>query len=271
MFAGQPSRTALAAAAHRATHQLADAPLVFEDPLAASLLGSEGMAAEALLGRRAMRAFICARSRLAEDVLGAAVARGVTQYLLLGAGLDTFAWRNPYPRLTVFEADHPDTQGWKRARLDGRGVPANLAFAAVDLERDSLLDALIGAGFDPAKRLSVSWLGVTPYLQSATVIETLETLAALPAGVEVVFDYGPPPESLSGLLRAAYEMRAARVAAAGEPWLSGFAPRNLIASLAQLGFGQIEDLGPAELNARYFAGRADGLRVLTGRVMRART
>jgi O-methyltransferase involved in polyketide biosynthesis len=103
------------------------------------------------------------------------------------------------------------------------------------------------------------------------VIETLEVLASLPAGVEVVFDYGPPPESLTGLLRAAYEMRAARVAAVGEPWLSGFAPRNLIDSLAQLGFGQIEDLGPDELNARYFDGRDDGLRILAGRVARART
>lgn len=271
MNPGQPSRTALAAAAHRAAHQIVDAPVVFEDPLAAAMLGPDGAAAEALLGRRAMRAFICARSRLAEDVLNAAVARGVTQYLLLGAGLDTFAWRNPHPQLSVFEADHPDTQAWKRERLDRHGVPANLAFASVDLERESLLDALIAAGFDAEKRLSVSWLGVTPYLQSATVIETLETLAALPAGVEVVFDYGPPPESLSGLLRAAYEMRAAKVAAIGEPWLSGFAPRNLIDSLSQLGFEQIEDLGPAELNARYFAGRTDGLRVLTGRVMRART
>ncbi len=271
MIAGQPSRTALAAAAHRASHQVADTPLVFEDPLAALLFGADWRPSEDLLGRRAMRAFICARARVAEDVLCAAVGRGVTQYLLLGAGLDTFAWRNPYPDLRVFEADHPDTQGWKRERLAGREQPESLAFAPVDLEREPLLPALTAAGFDPDKRLSVSWLGVTPYLESTTVIETLEALAALPAGVEVVFDYGPPPQSLTGLLRAAYEMRAARVAAIGEPWLSGFEPRNLIESLVQLGYEQIEDLGPTELNARYFAGRADGLRVLAGRVMRART
>lgn len=271
MRPGEPSRTALAAAAHRATHQLADAPLVFEDPLAVSMLGPGWQPAEELLGRRAMRAFICARARVAEDALGAAVERGVTQYLLLGAGLDTFAWRNPHAGLRVIEADHPDTQAWKRAQLAGHGVPANLAFAAVDLEREPLLPALVEAGFDPDKRLSVAWLGVTPYLESATVMETLEVLASLQAGVEVVFDYGPPPQTLTGLLKAAYDMRAARVAAVGEPWLSGFEPRNLIDGLSQLGFGQIEDLGPAELNARYFEGRDDGLRILAGRVIRART
>jgi methyltransferase (TIGR00027 family) len=271
MIAGMPSRTALAAAAHRATHQLADAPLVFEDPLAVSMLGPDWRPAEALLGRRAMRAFICARSRLAEDVLTAAVERGVTQYLLLGAGLDTFAWRNRHAALRVFEADHPDTQDWKRQRLAAHGTPRNLTFVPVDLEREPLLDALLAGGFDPDKRLSVSWLGVTPYLENATVMETLEILASLPAGVEVVFDYGPPPQSLTGLLKAAYDMRAAKVAAIGEPWLSGFDPRNLIDSLADLGFGQIEDLGPAEINARYFEGRDDGLRLLAGRVMRART
>lgn len=269
MRPGEPSRTALAAAAHRAAHQTVDAPLVFEDRLAATVIGAEARS-EGLLGRRAMRAFICARSRVAEDALATAVERGVTQYLLLGAGLDTFAWRNPHPGLRVFEADHPDTQAWKRVRLADHGLPPNLAFAAVDLERESLLPALLAAGFDPDKRLFVSWLGVTPYLESATVIETLETLASLSAGVEAVFDYGPPPQSLTGLLRAAYEMRAAKVAEIGEPWLSGFEPRNLIDAVAQLGFDRIEDLGPAELNARYFDGREDGLRVLMGRVMRIR-
>lgn len=268
MKPGEPSRTALAAAAHRATHQAVDAPIVFADPLAMAVVGPDARE-EALLGRRAMRAFIAARSRLAEDALAAAVARGVTQYLLLGAGLDTFAWRNPHAGLRVFEADHPDTQAWKRRRLPQ--TPVGLSFVSLDLEREPLLPALIEGGYDPDRRLFVSWLGVTPYLQSATVMETLETLAVLPGGVELVFDYGPPPQSLGGLLRAAYELRAANVASAGEPWLSGFEPRNLIDALAQLGFGQIEDLGPAELNARYFDGRADGLRVLAGRVMRART
>jgi methyltransferase (TIGR00027 family) len=268
---GEPSRTALAAAAHRAAHQLIDAPLVFEDPLAAKLLGPDWRPAAEMLGRRAMRAFICARSRLAEDALAAAVTRGVDQYLLLGAGLDTFAWRNPHPGLRVFEADHPDTQAWKRERLAAHDAPARQVFVPVDLEREPLLDALALGGVDLGRRLFVAWLGVTPYLESATVMETLETLASLTAGVEVVFDYGPPPASLGGLLRVAYDMRAARVAALGEPWLSGFEPRDLIDGLAALGFDQIEDLGPAELNARYFDGRDDSLRLLAGRVMRART
>lgn len=271
MKIGEPSRTALAAAAHRAAHQLVDSPRVFEDPLAAGLLGADWRPEAEVLGRRAMRAFICARSRLAEDALAAAVLRGVNQYLLLGAGLDTFAWRNPHPDLAVFEADHPATQAWKRERLAGQAAPSGPVFVAVDLEREPLLDALVQAGVDLDRRLFVAWLGVTPYLESDTVMETLEVLAGLPGGVELVFDYGPRPESLTGLLRAAYELRAARVAAVGEPWLSGFDPRALIDGLADLGFDQIEDLGPAELNARYFDGRADGLRVLAGRVLHART
>jgi methyltransferase (TIGR00027 family) len=265
-----PSRTALAAAAHRAIHQDCDLPRVFEDPLAAAFAGEDRPAA-GLLGGRAMRAFICARSRLAEDALAAAVADGVTQYLLLGAGLDSFAWRNPYPGLQVVEADHPQTQTWKLQRLAARGQPPRATFAPVDLQRGALLPALAAAGLDLGRRVFVSWLGVTPYLESETVMATLEALASLNAGVEVVFDYGPAAGSLTGRMRDAHERRAAKVAAAGEPWVSGFDPPDLIGGLAHLGFSQIEDLGPPEINARFYDGRADGLRVLAGRVMRART
>ena len=117
------------------------------------------------------------------------------------------------------------------------------------LEREPLLPALVSGGFDPDQRLFVSWLGVTPYLESATVIETLETLASLPAGVEVVFDYGPAAGSLTGLLRAAYAMRAARVAAVGEPWLSGFEPRNLIDAVARTPDVVLHIAGDGELRA----------------------
>ena len=271
MKVGEPSGTALAAAAHRAIHQETDAPLVFEDPLAATVRGPLRGARAELLGRRPMRAFICARSELAEDALADAVARGVTQYLLLGAGLDTFAWRNPYPTLRVFEADHPDTQGWKRRRLADKGDPPGLTFVPMDFERQPLVETLSDAGLDPDQPVFVTWLGVTPYLESETVMDTLEALASMGGGVEVVFDYGPPPASLTGLIRAAFDRRAARVAAEGEPWVSAFEPTDLAAGLAQLGYVRIEDLGPAELNARYFRDRDDGLRVLAGRVVRART
>lgn len=269
MREGQPSRTALAAAAHRAIHQVADTPPVFDDPLAADVLFPEGPEAALLLGERAMRAFICARARLAEDALAKAVRRGVRQYLLLGAGLDTFAWRNPYPGLRVFEADHPSTQAWKRARMAPLGIPRDFRYLPLDLEHEPLFDMLISSGIDIEAPLFVSALGVTPYLESQTVIEVLEALVRLPGGVEVVFDYGPAPSSLRGVVRSTHERRAAAVAQAGEPWVSAFEPRALIDSLSALGFAHIQDAGPAELNERYFAGRDDRLRVLAGRVMRA--
>src|SRR5579863_1243640 len=150
MEPGQPSRTALAAAAHRAAHQLLEGGQVFADPLAVSILGAP--AAELTRAElrapatRGMRLFIAARSRFAEDTLAAAVARGVRQYVVLGAGLDTFAYRNPFETaaLRVFEVDHPATQEWKRAQLGAAGIaiPAWMTFVAVDFERQSLEEGL---------------------------------------------------------------------------------------------------------------------------------
>src|SRR5580700_12019169 len=200
MEPGQPSRTAFAAAAHRAAHQLLEGGRIFADPLATAVLGApeanlvgEGAQQPATRG---MRLFIAARSRFAEESLAAAVARGVRQYVVLGAGLDTFAHRNPFAEqgLRVFEVDHPATQGWKRQRLAGAGLapPASLTFAPVDFERQTLADGLAAAGFDAAKPAVFAWLGVVVYLTRAAVIETLRFVASLPAGTEVVFDYGVP-------------------------------------------------------------------------------
>jgi len=262
-----PSLTALAAAAHRAVHQTADNPVLFADPYAPHILGEASAADADLLGGRAMRALICARSRLAEDALADAVSRGVEQYLLLGAGLDTFAWRNPYPGLTVIEADRPGADAWKRARL---GAPAGRRlFASVDLERDAVLPALIAAGLDPARPVFAACLGVTPYLRRESVFGLLGGLASLPGGAEIVFDYGPPASSLTGALGRAHERRAARVAAAGEPWQTAFEPQSLAEDLRQIGFSSIRDLGPDEINDRYFGHARGGLRVLTGRIVRA--
>ena len=271
MKRGEPSRTALSAAAHRAAHQIADRPLVFEDPLAVKVLGPNWSPEADFLGRRPMRAQLVARARLAEDALAAAYAKGLRQHVVLGAGLDTFAWRNPHAGLRVFEVDHPDTQAWKREHWAGVGVPDGLAFAPVDFEQSSLIAGLIGARLDPAKPVFVAWLGVTPYLTPEAVWATLAALTSLPGGVEVVFDYGPPSSSYPQAIRAAYERRAAIVASLGEPWLSAFEPADLAKQLTALGYGEIEDLGPGEINARYFDGRADGLRVLAGRIARART
>ena len=255
MQTGQPSRTALSAAAHRAAHQVLEGGRIFTDPLAARILGRDAgeiaREAQARPERRGMRLFIAARARFAEDALAAAVAKGVRQLVLLGAGLDTFAYRNPHQDagLVVFEVDHPATQTWKRARLTDAGVsaPPGLAFAPVDFERTSLAEGLAEAGFDPARPAFFIWAGVVPYLTREAVFATLGLIAALPGGAEVVFDYGDPPATLSPQQRATQQLRAASVARLGEPWLTYFEPEELAAALSELGFATIEDLGLPEI------------------------
>src|SRR5262245_30311283 len=158
MQEAQPSRTAMRVAVRRAAHQVFDRPLVLDDPLALAIVGSD--AAEQLDAARsgqqgtvarAIRAFIVARSRLAEDELARAIARGARQYVILGAGLDTFAYRNPFESraLRVFEVDHPSTQEWKRRMLAAAGIviPSSVTYAPADFERQTLKNALDHARF----------------------------------------------------------------------------------------------------------------------------
>jgi methyltransferase (TIGR00027 family) len=275
----QPSRTAFAAAAHRAAHQVLEQGVIFADPLALAILGqdAETVAQDARdhPERRGMRFFIAARSNLAETWLAEGVAkRGVSQVVVLGAGLDTFAYRHPLaPSLKVFEVDHPETQAWKRRRLAEAGVakPDSLSFAPVDFERDRLLPGLADAGFDASVRATFVWLGVVPYLTEAAIRATLVTIAALSGGAEVVFDYADPPEALTPDDRARHAARAERVAAMGEPWLSYFEPTALKALLLELGFTAVEDFGPPELAERYWPGAASLAPRRGGHVLFART
>lgn len=256
----------------RAAHQLYDNPKILDDPIALPILGEKAQEQVRLEGRkiyarasRYVRAFMVVRSRLAEDGLAAAVERGASQYVILGAGLDTFAYRNPYDadRLRVFEVDHPATQKWKRERLAAAQiqVPASLRFAPVDFEKQSLKDGLTAAGFDAAKITFFSWLGVTPYLTPAAMNSTLGFIAVMPAGSGVVFDYAVPRESLSWFGRWAFDSLARRVASAGEPFQLFFDPAELVNEVRRLGFRKVEDLGADQLNERYFSGRADKLQV----------
>ena len=210
----------------------------------------------------ALRAFLVARSRFAEDCLQAAYARGVRQYCLLGAGLDTFGLRNRYEGLRVFEVDHPATQAWKRGLLQRNGiaVPDGMRFVPVDFERDSLLGRLESADFDAWEPAFFGWLGVVPYLTPEAFRETLGFVAGRAAGSGLVMDYGLPREALPFLERLGHDSLASRVARAGEPFQLFFRPEEMRAELT--GFGEVEDLGRDEINARYFAGRTDGLRVL---------
>jgi methyltransferase (TIGR00027 family) len=248
---GRASRTAYSAAQYRAAHQVADGGRIFTDPLATRILGAETIVDNAP-GRRAMRLFIAARTAFAEQALAEAVARGTRELVVLGAGLDTFAYRNPYPGLRVVEVDHPDTQAWKRERLADAGIaiPPTLSYVPVNFETQSLADRLT-----VAERTFFLWLGVVPYLTRAGFDETLGFIAGVERA-EVVFDYAMPPSSMPPERRAALEARAARVASIGEPWQTYFLPAELHAILHD--FGEIDDLGPARLAARYF-GRPDVL------------
>jgi methyltransferase (TIGR00027 family) len=274
MQSGQPSRTAFAAAAHRAAHQILEHGSIFCDPLAVRVLGLEPAEivrdAEQHPSRRRMRIFIAARTRFAEDALASAIDRGVRQVVVLGAGLDTYAYRTPRNGVRIFEVDHPATQAWKRERLAEAGIPepASLAFAPVDFESQTLAEGLASAGFDPALQTFFTWLGVVPYLPEPAIWRTVEFIASLPGGAHVVFDYGDPPDQLPTESRIAHDQRAARVAALGEAWLSYFEPDRLHARLREIGFTEIEDLGPPEIRARYFPGRTGSVSDKGGHVLR---
>jgi methyltransferase (TIGR00027 family) len=220
-----------------------------------------------------MRIFIAARTRFAEDALASAIGRGVRQLVVLGAGLDTYAYRCPFPDLHIFEVDHPDTQRWKRERLEESGIaiPNFLTFAPVDFERQTLPEGLAAAGFDPTKPAFFTWLGVVPYLTEAAVWSTLGFIANLPHGAHVVFDYGDPPESLSAEMRAMHDRRAAHVAEAGEAWRTYFQAEQLRTKLIATGFGEVEDLGPRQIAERYFPARAAAAPERGGHIVRAAT
>ncbi len=270
MEAFRPSRTALRVALRRAAHQIYDAkPLVLDDPFAVPLLSrtyhQELQRTPRQSDRphsRSLRAWLVARSRYAEDSLALSVAAGVTQYVLLGAGLDTFALRNPHPHLRVFEVDHPATQAWKRdlLRESSFTLPATARLVPVDFERDCLITALTESGFNPQEKTFFAWLGVVPYLTLESFRATLGVIEALPSGSGLVADYGQPREVLPPVEQLAHDSLASRVQLAGEPFQLFFTPAAMARELAR--FPLVEDLGSVELNERYFRGRHDGLQLL---------
>jgi methyltransferase (TIGR00027 family) len=259
MQQGQASVTALGAAGHRAAHQVLERGFVFADPLALPILGQDADDAIALAKerpeRRSLRLFIAMRSRFAEDSAAHAIAEGVKQILVLGAGLDTFAYRlQPTQDMRVFELDHPATQAEKRRRLTQAQIaePSHVAFVAHDFEHGSIVGALEAAGFDSGKRTFVLWLGVTPYLTEEAVFATLGEFARLIAGAEMVFDYANPPDAINEAgTRTFHREMAERVAASGEPFRCFLDSDELHVRARELGFSDIEDLDRAALVARY--------------------
>jgi methyltransferase (TIGR00027 family) len=264
MEAGRPSRTALGAAMHRALHQTLEGGVIFSDPYAMQILDDEARARLSEMAgdptHRPMRLFVSARSRFSEEAMAACVARGVRQIVILGAGLDTFALRNPHQRATVYEVDYPATQAWKRERVAQAGIvlPPSLTFAPIDFERQGLGDGLAAAGFRADQPAYFQWLGVTPYLTREAIVATLDFIAAI-GGAEVVFDYAQPFKNFPPAMRANLTAIAERAAALGEPWLSMLDPPDMAALMQARGFAHFEDVSRAELAARYYGELGQGL------------
>ncbi|SEU02051.1 class I SAM-dependent methyltransferase [Nonomuraea wenchangensis] len=256
MFSEKPSQTAMMAAAARAAHLVVDEPPhIFADRLAAPLLGER---AGELLGYHRLhgghlilsgtRAQVTARSRHAEDRL---LGSGLTQYVSLGAGLDTFAYRQAGGGIRVFEVDHPATQEWKKRLLADAGisVPEFLTFVGVDFEREDLNSRLGAAGFAFDRPAFVSWLGVSMYLTAEAVSATLTAFAAFAPGSELVMEYALPPEARDALSEemAGYALPAA--AERGEPWLTFHTPESVTALLAGHGLRVVEHVRQPDLPA----------------------
>ena len=256
---GKASLTALGAAGHRAAHQVLERGIVFSDPLALAILGQDADEAIALAKerpeRRPLRLFVAMRSRFAEDSARRAIDAGVRQILVLGAGLDTFAYRlQPAADLRVFELDHPATQSDKRRRLAEAQIaePQHVAYIAHDFEHGSMTAALEAGGFSPTKRTFVMWLGVTPYLTEDAVLATLGELTRWPGGVEIAFDYANPPHAIEeAATRNFHREMAEHVAASGEPFRCYLDSETLRTRALSLGFAEIEDLDRAALIKRY--------------------
>lgn len=265
----------MGAAAHRAAHQVLEGGRILSDPLALPILGApmESLKDESRQEgfSRALRLFIALRSRLAEDAVAEHAARGLRQVVILGAGLDTYAYRSPFGNtLRFFEVDHPATQKWKRQRLKAAGIaiPEALRFAPVDFERETLAHGLAAAGFDPDLPTFFTWLGVVPYLTDAAVFETLTYIARLSGGAQVIFDYANP-RSDAAPGSTGHEALAARVASIGEAFQSFFETDVLTSRLLAMGFTDIEDWGPAQIAAHFAPGRVGAPSNRGGHILRA--
>jgi methyltransferase (TIGR00027 family) len=262
-FGGGPSRTALLTAVARDLHREEPPPLVLDDTLALQLVGEEGRSLRDRLRAEvrgddllAFSRWVCVRSRYTEDIVEQQAGRGVGQYVILGAGLDTFAYRRPSPGLRVFEADHPATQAWKQRRLADLGVriPDNLVFVPVDFERQALGAALEEAGFTFQEPAVFSWLGVTMYLTPDAIDLTLSTIARGALRTRVVLTYNQPDRVLDDhAVRVTSAMRPI-AAGFGEPFVTFFTPDEVDALLRGHGFDEMEHVGREEARARYFGG-----------------
>jgi len=270
----KPSQTAQFAAAHRAYHLMHDHPAILEDSAAGWLLGPPLNAIlrvaplrwlfwRPLLAKvRPISVFVVVRSRYTEDALEDSLREGCRQYVILGAGLDSWALRHNEPGVTVFELDHPATQQWKEARIRSRlgALPSHLVLIPIDFERESIADVLPSHGFDPGASAFVSWLGTICYLTHGAIEEALASLARVCApGSRIAFDYFQPKSTMSPadlqLFKALDEGGTRR----GEPMQTLLEADEMAELLLSAGFRVVEDLAASDIRQRYLAQRPDRL------------
>ncbi len=253
-----PSGTALITARQRAAHQLLDQGSILSDPFAMKVLGEDEKDVLQFANGHPFasigRLLFIARSRIAEDALSQAVDRGTRQIVILGAGLDTFALRNPHGarQIRIYEVDHPATQAWKRERLAEAqlALPPWLILVPVDFERDDLGEKLVSACFQQNSPAFFTWLGVVPYLTQNAIDSTLGCMASI-QNSEVVFDYIEPPEAFSEEIREYAKERAAQLEKLGERWVTRFEPAGIAAILRSHGFCDIEDVNFQQMASRF--------------------
>ena len=262
---GRPSTTALTAAVMRAHHYLfAEEPRILDDALAMQLAGmaspaeisgfmddmvqrlakyGERGAAESMVHDGMM--CVCARSRIVEDQLAASLPRGMKQLVILGAGLDSTAYRCPRiaSGLQIFEVDHPATQAWKQERLAAIGtpIPRNLTFVPFDFEHHTLDGALEAGGVHTDQMSFFTWMGVQPYLTDDAVMSTLDAVASFPSGSELALDLMTPTDARqsAGMTEGMRQMLQV-VAKSGEPFKSTYAPDEFYDQLQRRGFVHID-------------------------------
>lgn len=268
MVPGQPSQTLLRSAIRKAAHQLLDDPPIFRDPIVVDLVPE--VQEQAMLNSLDMpgapaakrfRLLFAIRSRFEEDRLALAAARGVRQLLMIGAGLDTFPWRQPNYAKTfrIFSADYPASSDWVQQRFRERGFlpPSNLTFVPVDLELQNLDEQLGASGFDREHPTFMSILGVTQYLTEGAIDAVFRFAASLSQGSEFVFSFVPPDDELEGEDLRGATSSSIRTGALGEPWKTRLSSRGLAERLRQLGFQEIVHLTPAAAHQHYLASHAD--------------
>ncbi|MGH2784893.1 MAG: class I SAM-dependent methyltransferase [Actinomycetota bacterium] len=278
----QPDLTAVGAAFGRASHLLLDdPPFVHEDPLSIKLVDRDLLRSVQLLAddgrlkvrrddpRAKWRGIFVGRARYVEDCIAERAADGVRQYVILGAGLDTFAQRRTelMSQMRVFEVDEPGTQRWKQARLRklGMDVPPNLQFVPVDFEEGaSWVDAIAASGFDRDEPAVISSTGVTQYITEAALNSTLQDAAGLGRGTTFISTFILPADRIDPGERELRGVTEERAAARGAPWISCYAPAVIVSMAEAAGFKRVAHVSQDELNERYFSDRADGLRAPSG-------